>query len=65
MGFIDKNKFVVSNKTFYNNEDIIIIDIVSEILFNNLIESFYLSIDLKMKSYRKFAIHYCKYYKEL
>ncbi len=39
-----------------------------EILFNNLIESFYLSIGLKMKSRRKFAVYfkfYCEYYEEL
>ena len=28
---------------------LIVIDITSEILFNNLVESFYLSIDLKIK----------------
>ncbi len=46
---------------------LIVIDITSEILFNNLVESFCLSIDLKIKSYRKFVIHskfYYKYYKE-
>ncbi len=31
MGFIDKNKFGVFGKTFYNEEDIIIVDIVDRI----------------------------------
>ncbi len=32
MGFVDKNKFVIFDKTFYNNEDIIITDITDKIL---------------------------------
>ena len=32
MGFVDKDKFVVLGKTFYNDEDIIIVDIVDKIL---------------------------------
>ncbi len=36
---------------------LIIVDIVSKILFNGLVESFCLSIDLKIKSYRKFVIY--------
>ncbi len=47
---------------------LIIVDITSEILFDNLIESFYLSIGLKIKNYRKFIVHFkfCyEYYKEL
>jgi len=31
IGFVDKNKFVVFDKTFYNNEDIVIIDIVDKV----------------------------------
>ncbi len=47
---------------------LVVIDIVFKILFNNLIKSFYLFIDLKIKNYRKFAVYsefYYKYYKEL
>ncbi len=46
---------------------LIIINITFKILFNNLIESFYLSIDLKIKNCRKFAVYseFCyEYYKE-
>jgi len=32
MRFVDKNKFTVFDKTFYNNKDIIIIDIVNRVL---------------------------------
>ncbi len=32
MGFIDKNKLAVLDKTFYNNKDIIIIDIINKVL---------------------------------
>ncbi len=45
---------------------LIIVDITFQILFNNLIESFYLSIGLKMKDYRKLVVYsefcneYCK-----
>ncbi len=47
---------------------LVIVDIVSEVLFDNLVELFYLFIGLEMKSYRKFAIYFefcCKCYKEL
>ena len=47
---------------------LIVVDIVSEVLFNSLVKLFYLSIGLGIKGYRKFAIHFkfcCKYYKEL
>ncbi len=37
---------------------LIVVDIVFEILFNSLVELFYLSIDLKVKSYKKFVIHF-------
>ena len=30
--FVDKNKFAIFDKTFYNNKDIIIIDIVDKVL---------------------------------
>ncbi len=46
---------------------LIVVDITSEILFNNLIESFYLSIDLKVKNYRKLIVYsefYYKYYEK-
>ncbi len=42
---------------------LIIVDIASEVLFDNLIESFYLSIGLRMKDCRKFAVHSEFYYK--
>ncbi len=32
MGFVDKNKFIIFNKTFYNNEDVIITSIVNKVL---------------------------------
>ncbi len=47
---------------------LIVIDIVSKVLFNSLIESFCLFIGLRVKGYRKFVIHsefYYKCYKEL
>ena len=47
---------------------LIVVDIIFEVLFNSLIKLFYLSIDLKMKNYRKLIVHsksYYKYYKEL
>ncbi len=37
---------------------LVVIDIVFEILFNSLIESFYLFIGLKIKSYRKFIVYF-------
>ncbi len=37
---------------------LIVVNIISEILFNSLIESFYLSIGLKIKGYKKFIIHF-------
>ena len=47
---------------------LVVVDIVSKVLFNSLVESFYLFIGLKIKSCKKFIIHsefYYKYYKEL
>ncbi len=47
---------------------LIVIDIIFKILFNNLIESFYLFIGLKIKGYKKLTIYsesYYKCYKEL
>ena len=32
MGFIDKNKFGVFGKTFYNDEDIVIASIIDRVL---------------------------------
>ncbi len=51
----------------FNPIVLIIIDIIFKVLLNNLIESFYLSIDLKIKDYKKFVVYseFCyKYYKE-
>ena len=51
----------------FNPVILIVIDITFKILFNSLIKPFYLSIGLKVKSYRKFIVHfklYYKYYKE-
>ena len=31
MGFVDKNKFVVFDKTFYNDKDVIIVSIINKI----------------------------------
>ena len=47
---------------------LIVVDIISKVLFNSLIESFCLSIGLEVKGYKKFVIHskfYYEYYKEL
>ena len=47
---------------------LVVINIVFEVLFNSLVESFCLSIGLGMKGCRKFTIHsefYYKCYKEL
>ncbi len=51
----------------FNLINLIIVDITSQILFHYLIKSFYLSVRLKVKSYKKFAIDskFCsKYYIE-
>ncbi len=37
---------------------LVVVDVVSEVLFNSLVELFYLSIGLEMKSCRKLAIHF-------
>jgi len=37
---------------------LVIINIAFEILFNSLVEPFYLSIGLKMKGYRKFVVYF-------
>ncbi len=37
---------------------LIVVDIISEVLFNSLIESFYLFINLEIKGYKKFIIHF-------
>jgi len=45
---------------------LVVVDIVSEVLFNSLNESFYLSIGLKVKDYGKLVVYsefcyeYCK-----
>jgi len=47
---------------------LIVVDIVFEVLFDGLIESFYLFIGLKIKDYKKFVVHskFCyESYKEL
>ena len=42
---------------------LIVVDIVTKILFNNLIKSFYLSINLKIENCRKFVVYFKFYYK--
>ncbi len=42
----------------FNPIILVIVDITSKALFNSLIELFYSSIGLKMKSCRKFAIYF-------
>ncbi len=37
---------------------LVVIDITSKVLFNSLVESFYLSIDLKIKDCRKFVVYF-------
>jgi len=32
MGFVDRNKFTVFDKSFYNDEDIVIVGIVDRVL---------------------------------
>ncbi len=51
----------------FNPIILVVVDVVSEVLFNNLVESFYLSIGLKVKGYKKLVVYfefYCKCYKE-
>ncbi len=46
---------------------LVVVDIVSEVLFYCLIESFYLSIRLRVKGCRKFVVHsefYGEYYEK-
>ncbi len=60
------NRYIVYNLCYRKMFDpviLIVVDIVSKILFNNLVESFYLFIGLKMKDYRKFVVHFKFYYK--
>ena len=37
---------------------LIVVDIAFKVLFNSLIESFYLFIGLRMKRYKKFIVHF-------
>ncbi len=37
---------------------LVVIDIISEVLFNNLVKSFRLSIGLEVKNYRKLVVHF-------
>ncbi len=41
---------------------LIVVDIAFEILFNSLIKSFYLSIGLRVKSYKKLVVYSEFYY---
>ncbi len=55
------NRYVIYKLYYWKMFDLvilIIVDIISEILFNSLVESFYLFIDLRVKSYRKFIVHF-------
>ena len=31
MGFVDRDKLIIFDKTFYNNKDIVIIDIINKV----------------------------------
>ncbi len=55
------DKYIVYELYYQEMFDLIIlvvIDIASEILFNSLVKSFYLSIGLGIKSYKKFAVYF-------
>ena len=55
------DRYVVYKLYYWKIFDLIIlvvVDIVSEVLFNNLVKSFYLSIGLRVKDYRKFAVYF-------
>ncbi len=63
------NRYVVYKLYYwkmFNLIVLVVVDITSKVLFNSLVESFYLFIYLKVKSYRKFVVHsefcykYCK-----
>ncbi len=64
------NRYIIYKLYYWEIFDpviLVIINIVSKVLFNSLVKSFYLSIGLKVKSYRKFIVYsefYYKYYKE-
>ncbi len=52
----------------FNLVILVVVDIVSEVLFNGLVELFCLSIGLRMKGCRKFVVYFefcCKCYEEL
>ncbi len=60
------NRYIVYKLYYQEMFDLIIlviIDIVSEVLFNSLVELFYLFIGLRVKSCRKLIIHSEFYYK--
>ncbi len=47
---------------------LVVVDIAFEVLFNSLVESFYLSIGLRIKNCKKFVVYseFCyEYYEEL
>ncbi len=50
-------------RKIFNPVILVIIDIIFKILFNNLIESFYLFIGLKIKNCRKLIVYSEFYYK--
>ncbi len=54
------NRYIICKLYYKKMFDLIIlivVNVASEVLFNNLVESFCLSISLGMKDYRKFAIY--------
>ncbi len=64
------NKYIVYKlyyQKMFNPVILVVVNIISKILFNNLIKSFYLFIGLKVKNYKKLVVHsefYYEYYKE-
>ncbi len=62
MGFVGKNKFAVFDKTFYNNEDIVIIGIVNRVFkfrqFDNKVYNDRIPSSFKYKQYLKIFIKF-------
>ncbi len=53
MEFVNRNKFAIFDKTFYNNKDIIIIDIVDKVLgFRQFDDEIYNNRTLNLFKYR-------------
>ncbi len=58
-GYIDK--YIIYKLYYWKMFDLVIlvvINVVSEVLFNSLVESFYLFISLGMKGCRKFVVYF-------